>query len=64
MNWNDLYRVKIFFKDGITLNTIFTLAEFEEWYGKNTSEFYYLELELVKENEPCYTKEKEKRSSV
>lgn len=60
MNWNDLYRIKIFFKDGVVINTIYNLAEFEEWYGKNSEQFYSLEMELVKEEKTLYNENKKR----
>jgi len=60
MNWNDLYRIKIFFKDGVVINTIYNLAEFEEWYGKNSEQFYSLEMELVKEEKIVYNENKKR----
>ena len=49
MNENDLFRLKVFFKNGETFSNICTLTDFENWYGNETREIYDITLELVKE---------------
>ena len=50
MNQYDLFRVRMFFKNGESLNKVMSLHEFEVVYGNELREIYYIRLELVKEN--------------
>lgn len=45
----DLFRIEIFFKNGERFSVVWDLLQFENWYGNETREFYYVKMELVKE---------------
>lgn len=46
----DLFRIHVYFKNGEHLSVVWNLIQFENWYGNETREFYYVRMELVKES--------------
>ena len=49
MNQNDLFKVEIHYKNGEYYKGVLSLHEFENFYGNELREIYFVCLELVKE---------------